>query len=1167
MNGFARDGDSDRQGTSSGRRAGTSSGRPTTGRPRTARTGTASGQRPLTRGVGGLNNAAGDQDGYLDEWDEDEYESEDDGDVFAFVPPDIGQSAPTIQIGDASGASVNASAMPEMPPTPNDASRQASDPNALSIAATDLDLTRKAQASQEEDEEETFYFDEVTGAVYDAQGNLVEMPPGFDPAALRENVQETAQGNATESSRSADAHMGDDSVAIGMVEHEAEAIGEPVGLEEVRSAIPLPGRGNSFDSPIYDSGTRRAAYLADPRVSMDRASSNASSVSRDVGPALSHARSVHALPQMDVLDEVDYLPTSREGLSSRHGARDYGTTASGGTMVDSHIPVSQSRRTSGLGTIDPAAANASAVGHGSMRQRNNRLSVHADAGRSPDSDVKFNLGTSYDFGDTDADLSSKLGYEERLGGGEGLAHTSNGNAQMGPMGMRMVELEMDMEEDSPYPEVRASVSNIDDPDMPAFTFRMFLIAMILVTIASAANILFNLRYPSPAITPIIIQLVAYPIGKCMAYVLPITEWRLPRWLGGGTFSLNPGAFNIKEHALITLTANVAISQAYGFNTLLVLDSDKFYGEPTSKGFGILYMLTSQLLGFSFSGLCIPFLVTPASMIWPQNLVTATVLNTLHAEDDGMDGSITRFRWFSFLSLGAFVWYFVTNFLFTALNYFNWVCWIVPNNHLINTLFGTVGGMGLSVLTFDWSQISYIGSPLVAPWWAECNIFAGFLAFYWIVAPILYYKNVWNFAHLPFISGRSFDRFAQPYDVKRVLGADSRLNLEQYAQYSALYLPVSLFMAYWSGFATNTSVLVHTALYHGDALWKGARQIKTEEDDIHAKFMRRYPTVPMWWYLASLVVTFGLAIVVVEVFSTGMPVWALVLAIAVSVVYTLPSGFIYAMTGTLPLTNLIGEVVAGYVMPGRAIPNMIFKVYAVQTMASTLNFVQDLKVGHYMKINPRYTFTMQFIAVAWTAIVQWAVKQFMFSQVDRICSDDQPQRFDCPNADVFFNSSVIWGAIGPTHLFGKESLYGSVYWGLLVGAIVPIPIWFLARRFPRSIIKFISTPIFFNGIAFIPPCTGINYTSWFLTGFIFQYVIRKFNFRWWSKYNFVTSAAMDFGTVTSFILQFFVLSLPRNGEVALNWWGNSVAFNNLDGAGTPFMPTGPDGIRPPPAASM
>lgn len=35
------------------------------------------------------------------------------------------------------------------------------------------------------------------------------------------------------------------------------------------------------------------------------------------------------------------------------------------------------------------------------------------------------------------------------------------------------------EEDSPFAEVRASVSNIDDPEMPCLTFRMWIIGLLL----------------------------------------------------------------------------------------------------------------------------------------------------------------------------------------------------------------------------------------------------------------------------------------------------------------------------------------------------------------------------------------------------------------------------------------------------------------------------------------------------------------------------------------------------------------------------------------------------------------------------------------------------------------------------------------------------------------
>lgn len=35
------------------------------------------------------------------------------------------------------------------------------------------------------------------------------------------------------------------------------------------------------------------------------------------------------------------------------------------------------------------------------------------------------------------------------------------------------------EEDSPYPEVRAAVSNIDDPEMPTLTIRMWIVGLLL----------------------------------------------------------------------------------------------------------------------------------------------------------------------------------------------------------------------------------------------------------------------------------------------------------------------------------------------------------------------------------------------------------------------------------------------------------------------------------------------------------------------------------------------------------------------------------------------------------------------------------------------------------------------------------------------------------------
>ena len=81
------------------------------------------------------------------------------------------------------------------------------------------------------------------------------------------------------------------------------------------------------------------------------------------------------------------------------------------------------------------------------------------------------------------------------------------------------------------------------------------------------------------------------------------------------------------------------------------------------------------------------------------------------------------------------------YLFTALSVFSWMCWIRPSNVVINQLFGVNSGLGMGVLTLDWAQISWGSNPLVTPWWAQLNYFAGFVFFYWILVPIFYYTNV------------------------------------------------------------------------------------------------------------------------------------------------------------------------------------------------------------------------------------------------------------------------------------------------------------------------------------------------------------------------------------------------------------------------------------------
>lgn len=124
------------------------------------------------------------------------------------------------------------------------------------------------------------------------------------------------------------------------------------------------------------------------------------------------------------------------------------------------------------------------------------------------------------------------------------------------------EQDDDALEDSPYPEVRASVSNIDDPSMPVLSFRVILLSIFFSALVSGVNTFLMVRAPAPLLSATFVIVAVYPLGNLLAVVLPTKEYSLPSWLGGGTMSLNPGPFNIKEHAVITAAASIAVSPTY-----------------------------------------------------------------------------------------------------------------------------------------------------------------------------------------------------------------------------------------------------------------------------------------------------------------------------------------------------------------------------------------------------------------------------------------------------------------------------------------------------------------------------------------------------------------------------------------------------------------------------
>ncbi|OSD05888.1 OPT oligopeptide transporter [Trametes coccinea BRFM310] len=700
--------------------------------------------------------------------------------------------------------------------------------------------------------------------------------------------------------------------------------------------------------------------------------------------------------------------------------------------------------------------------------------------------------------------------------------------------------------ESPYAEVRAAVSNTDDPSIPVNTFRVWFIGIILSALLSGLNHFLVPRWPSVAISALIAQLIALPAGKFLEWILPKRRFNT----FGFVWSLNPGPFNVKEHTVITVMSSAVYTDAYA--TSIFATQRVFYNQAPAVGYQLLITLSSQLIGYSWAGLTRQFLVWPASMIWPSALVSCALLNTLNRNWGKKETKhISREKFFLLVAIGSTLYYFIPGYLFTGLSVFSWVCWIAPQNQTVNTVFGYNTGLGLGFLTFDWSMISWLGSPLVSPWWTEANLFVAFVLIYWCIAPILYFKNVLFAKFMPISVSSAFDRFGMPYNITAVLDDSGLFNEDAYKAYSPLFMPVNLQLAYATQFALITAVVVHTFLWYRHDIVRQFRRSLKDEKDIHSRLMAAYPEVPAWWYGALFIVAFVFGIAAIEGWQGEFPVWAYILALVVSFVFVVPIGIIRAITNQLAALNVLSELIAGYVLPGRPVGAMLFKTYGFVPMYQTLYFMNDLKIGHYMKIPPRIMFMAQLIPSTLACFICVGVQQWQFAHIPDMCMPWQKDGFVCNDVSTFATASIIWGGIGPKRLFGIGQMYNWVLYAFLIGALLPIPFYFLARRYPTSFYRYVNIPVMCAGLAQLPPATGINYSAFLTVGAFFQWFIRRYHFRWWLRFNYILSAGLDIGVSVGIVLVFFCLQYPKGG-INLNWWGNTVWQNTFDAMGMPAL---------------
>lgn len=155
---------------------------------------------------------------------------------------------------------------------------------------------------------------------------------------------------------------------------------------------------------------------------------------------------------------------------------------------------------------------------------------------------------------------------------------------------------------------------------------------------------------------------------------------------------------------------------------------------------------------------------------------------------------------------------------------------------------------------------------------------GFVICY-VAMLIIYYCDIWGAKSLPFMSTklRSADGGSYPSAKIFVGGVLSQTALAQYGlpRLSGTFA-YSLFMAN----AAIGALIMHVILFLGKdiiATYKSARK-GVFNDRHHTHMVKHYKEAPWWWYVAVLVVSFALGLIVVLKNNITLSAWAYVVAL-------------------------------------------------------------------------------------------------------------------------------------------------------------------------------------------------------------------------------------------------------------------------------------------------
>ncbi|KAL9111260.1 MAG: hypothetical protein Q9227_004338 [Pyrenula ochraceoflavens] len=689
-------------------------------------------------------------------------------------------------------------------------------------------------------------------------------------------------------------------------------------------------------------------------------------------------------------------------------------------------------------------------------------------------------------------------------------------------------------QDYPIPLVAKCVSLENDPTEPILTFRFWVLSTFWVIIGCGISSFYYFKPYYVNLTSYAVQLLAWGMGYAMAKYLPKRQFNTFGW----KWSLNSGPWNAKEHALIVVAYWGSCYTAYGLGPLSALEL--YYGKKINAGWSIVFLITTQMMGYGFAGLYRDILVRPPKMYYPGVLPNVALFNAMHRDPATTRNSL---RFFGIVAVAAFCYEWFPSLIWPLLGSLPLVCYFGHGHWKAWVLGSGTYGFGVLDLSLDWNYISFL-SPLYTPLWSTMTQSIGVLFAVWFLYPIMYFSNTMNAKSFQAMSSSTFDDTGAEYNISRVMNPDFTLNQTAMDAYSKPYWSPSYAMYFFWGFAATAAAIMYAALWYGksnyDALKEAWNNRRADYNDPYLKLMSFDPRVPHWWYLALLVVCAALAFVQLYEADMGMPWWGLVVIGLISFIFTWPNGILWAVANLQIGMAFLAELISGGLFPGNPVAVLTSMSYGRQILEQNLNLISDYKFGFYMKIPEREMFIGQVWGTLIGPFINYGMMRFILDhEGPEITGQVESTAWLGLKTRNFYSTSVVWGVIGPRVFFSHDSIYNWVYYGFVVGAVITVMVWAINKARPKwNLEEYVNPTVFFYGATLFPVYTMTNFMTSALVALFFMGYMYRYHPVWFRKYNYLLGVGLDCGTQLMQTVMVFCINLPN--VTFPEWWGNNLS---------------------------